>query len=336
MPERAHVLSLFNDSPRAVGSASPARLHFRRQYRHPGAPALEIEVYDKGEEIIEWQKKADKKQAANQRVATNQRKPLNLSVGLKVILEDKQGNNTLPGEIVGVRSQRSCWVRMADSDRIFLRNRRFLVKDPAFNTQQLNMLRMKVENEGWGGESPVERSTAVEFSTSSPQKPALRSSGGATKVLRGCKFVTFADIAEAELGARQHQPAAAATQESNGGGRAVQLGAKLTFADVVKSNSCQPATAAAALQSNGGGGRFQPASKVTFAGVESSSGGPARHPGGRATGSLLLAPGGSAGSEQLAADPGRQEGAEVVALRREVAALREKIGRLESVLEGRL
>ena len=98
--------------------------NFRRQYRHPGAPALEIEVYDKGEEIIEWQKKADKKQAANQRVATNQRKPLNLSVGLKVLVEDKQGNNTLPGEIVGVRSQRSCWVGMADSDRIFLRNRR--------------------------------------------------------------------------------------------------------------------------------------------------------------------------------------------------------------------
>ena len=64
-----------------------------------------------------------------------------------------------------------------------------------------------------------------------------------------------------------------------------------------------------------------------------------RHPGGRAaiaTGSLLLAPGSSAGSEQLAADPGRQEGAEVVALRREVAALKEKIGRLESVLEGQL
>ena len=31
LAERAHVLSLFNDSPRAIGSASPARLHFRRQ-----------------------------------------------------------------------------------------------------------------------------------------------------------------------------------------------------------------------------------------------------------------------------------------------------------------
>ena len=139
LPERAHVLSLFNDSPRAVGAASPARLHFRRQYRHPGVPAFEMEIYDKGEEIIGWQKKADKKEAANKRVATNQRKPLNLSVGLKVLVEDKQGNNTLPGEVVGVRSQRSCWVRMTDSDRIFLRNRRFLVEDPAFNTSHVNM-----------------------------------------------------------------------------------------------------------------------------------------------------------------------------------------------------
>ena len=53
LAERAHVLSLFNDSPRAVGSASPARLHFRRQYRHPGAPVFEIEVFEKGEEVIE-------------------------------------------------------------------------------------------------------------------------------------------------------------------------------------------------------------------------------------------------------------------------------------------
>ena len=145
LAERAHVLSLFNDSPRAVGSASPARLHFRRQYRHPGAPALEIEVFEKGEEMIEWQKKTDRKRAA-----TNQRKPLKLTVGLRVLVEDKQGNNTLPGEIVGVRSQRSCWVRMEGSDRIFLRNRRFLEKDPSFNTQQLNMLRWQVEHEGLG------------------------------------------------------------------------------------------------------------------------------------------------------------------------------------------
>ena len=326
LPERAHVLSLFNDSPRAVGSASPARLHFRRQYRHPGAPALEIEVFDKGEEIIGWQKKADKQQAANKRVATNQRKPLNLSVGLKVLVEDKQGNNTLPGEIVGVRSQRSCWVRMTDSDRIFLRNRRFLVKDPTFNTSHVNMLKVKVAKEGEGGQS------SVEFSTGSPLRPVLRSSGA--KVPRGGRAVTFADTVEAEGGARQYQLAAAVTQESSGAGGAVQLGAR-TFADIVKGTTCGPTTAAAPQQGNGGGGRFELVPRVTFAGVDSSSGGPACQPGGRATGSLLLLPGGGAGSEQLAADAGRQEEGEVVALRAEVAALRDKLRRVESVL-GRL
>ena len=64
-----------------------------------------------------------------------------------------------------------------------------------------------------------------------------------------------------------------------------------------------------------------------------------RHPGGKAAiaaGSLLLAKEPSAGTEQLAPEACQQEGSEVVALRREVAALKEKIGRLESVLKGRL
>ena len=48
-------------------------------------------------------------------------------------MEDKEGNNTLPGEIVGVRSQRSCWVKMDDSGRTLLRNRKFLESDPSFH-----------------------------------------------------------------------------------------------------------------------------------------------------------------------------------------------------------
>ena len=70
---------------------------------------------------------------------------------------------------------------MEGSDRIFLRNRRFLEKDPSFNTQQLNMLRREVEHEGLGGRGPAEDSTATEFSTSLPRKPALRSNGVATQ-----------------------------------------------------------------------------------------------------------------------------------------------------------
>ena len=131
--ERAEALAILNDSPRRVGAASPARLHFRRQYRHPGAPAMDLVVCSKEEERIEWECKADRKEAANRRTATNQKKPLQLRVGLKVLVEDKEGNNTLPGEIVGVRSQRSCWVKMDDSGRTLLRNRKFLESDPSFH-----------------------------------------------------------------------------------------------------------------------------------------------------------------------------------------------------------
>ena len=35
---------------------------------------------------------------------TNQRKPFNLSVGVKVLVEDKQGNNTLPGKLWGCKA----------------------------------------------------------------------------------------------------------------------------------------------------------------------------------------------------------------------------------------
>ena len=82
---------------------------------------MDLVIY---EERVEWECKADRKEAANRRTATNQKKPLQLRVGLRVLVEDKDGNNTLPGKIVGVRSQRSCWVKM-DLGRTIHRNRIF-------------------------------------------------------------------------------------------------------------------------------------------------------------------------------------------------------------------
>ena len=349
LPERAHLLSLFNDSPRAVGAASPARLHFRRQYRHPGMPAFEVEIFDKGEEILGWQKKEDRKEAANKRVATNQRKPLNLTVGLKVLVEDKQGNNTLPGEVVGVRSQRSCWVQMTDTDRIFLRNRKFLVEDPAFRTDHIiNMLKSAVASgdarrgEGGFGDS------CLEGSTSSQLRPALRRSGAKPRVGRA---VTFADTVE--VSGSQSQPGAAAVAHESSGAEGVAQHPPRTFADIVKGNTWHPAAAAAPQLASGGGGKFEQAPataaapqlasggngkfeqapKVTFSG--SSPGEPACQLGAGATGSLQLLPGGGAGAGQLAADLGGQGEAEVDALRAVVADLRDKLAQVEAFL-GRL
>ena len=150
---------------------------------------------------------------------------------------------------------------------------------------------------------------------------------------RGGRAVTFADTVEAS--GSQWQPGAAAVALENSGAEgAVQLGAR-TFADIVKGTTWQPATAAAPQQGSGGAGRFEQAPRVTFAGVDSSSGGPTCQPGAGATGSLPLLPGGGAGSGQLTADPGRQEEAEVDALRAEVADLRDKLAQVEAIL-GRL
>ena len=96
----------------------------------------------------------------------------------------------------------------------------------------------------------------------------------------------------------------------------------------------------AALESSAGRGALQPGTKVTFADVlKSSSGKPAHQPGSKAAtaaDSRLLATGPRAGTEQLGAEACQQKGSEVVALKREVASLKEKIEHLESVLRGRL
>ena len=121
----------------------------------------------------------------------------------------------------------------------------------------------------------------------------------------GGKSVTFADSAEAEPVAGPRQPVAVAALESSAGRGALQPGTRVTFADVLKSSSGRPA--------------HQPGSKAATA-----------------AGSRLLATGPRAGTEQLATEACQQEGSEVVALKREVASLKEKIGHLESVLRGRL
>ena len=115
----------------------------------------------------------------------------------------------------------------------------------------------------------------------------------------GGKSVSFADSAEAEPVAGPRQPVAVAALES------IPPGTKVTFADVLKSSSGRPA--------------HQPGSKAVTA-----------------AGSRLLATGPRAGTEQLATEACQQEGSEVVALKREVASLKEKIGHLDLVLKGRL
>ena len=150
--EKAELVAVYNDTPRREGAASPARLHFRRQYRHPGFPAMELAVWEAGEEVLAWEEKEKRKEGAIARVAANNRKPLRLSVGLKVLCMDKEGVYSLPGEVVGLRSQRSCWVLMEDSGRTLLRNRKFLAADPTFAQPQVYSLKCNLGGDMEGGE----------------------------------------------------------------------------------------------------------------------------------------------------------------------------------------
>ena len=59
---------------------------------------------------------------------------LHLEVGMRVLIQDKHGRFIIPGEVIQLRSKRSCYVRNLDSGNLMLRNRRFLRKDPAHQT----------------------------------------------------------------------------------------------------------------------------------------------------------------------------------------------------------
>ena len=159
-------------------------------------------------------------------------------------------------------------------------------------------------------------------------RPALRRSGAKP---RGGRAVTFADTVE--VSGSQSQPGAAAVAHESSGAEGVAQHPPRTFADIVKGTTWHPATAAAPQLGGGGDGKFEQAPKVTFSG--GSPGEPTCQLGAGATGSLPLLPGGGAGLGQLTADPGRQEEAEVDALRAEVADLRDKLKKVESIL-GRL
>ena len=103
---------------------------------------MDLAVWEAGEEVLEWEQKEKRKASALARVSGQLRKPLRLSVGLKVLCMDKEGVYSLPAEIVGVRSQRSCWVLMEDSGRTLLRNRKFLQADPSFAQPQVYSLKV--------------------------------------------------------------------------------------------------------------------------------------------------------------------------------------------------
>ena len=137
--EMATTLALLNDTPRGSQKASPTFLHFRRQFRHPNFPALEVtksDEYFEGEERARIEERESRREASNSKVSSsNAPSILELEVGMKVTIQDKVTRKfTIPGEIVEVKSERSAIVRNTETGSLMLRNRRFLRKDLNFET----------------------------------------------------------------------------------------------------------------------------------------------------------------------------------------------------------
>ena len=151
--DMATTLSLLNDTPRGSQKASPTFLHFRRQFRHPHFPALEVtrpDEYFEGEEEARVEEREVRREASNARVSpSNAPTILKLEVGLKVMIQDKKSKKyVIPGEIVELKSERSAMVRNSETGNLMLRNRRFLRKDLNFQTpivqgQVLNAIKQK-------------------------------------------------------------------------------------------------------------------------------------------------------------------------------------------------
>ena len=137
--DMAATLVLLNDTPRGSQKASPTYLHFRRQFRHPNFPALEVthpDEYFEEEQQSKSEEREGRRESSNSRVSTsNAPSLLQLEVGLKVLIQDKKSRKfNIPGEIVEIKSERSAIVRNSETGNLMLRNRRFLRKDLSFTT----------------------------------------------------------------------------------------------------------------------------------------------------------------------------------------------------------
>ena len=135
--DMAEILSLLNDTPRGSNRASPSFLHFRRSFRHPHFPALRLQKPESFFEEQQEERRMEKDKRSedfNDKVSRFNPSVLHLEVGMRVLIQDKHGRFIIPGEVIQLRSKRSCYVRNLDSGNLMLRNRRFLRKDPAHQT----------------------------------------------------------------------------------------------------------------------------------------------------------------------------------------------------------
>ena len=123
-------------TPRGVGLLSPIRLFYYREPRTPSLPACSDLRDEAAAGGARNQNKFERKERANLKTERLDTSPMELEVGLKVIMRNSKTNRwDVKGEVISVRpGGRSCYVKTESSNRTYLRNRRLLRVDPTLQT----------------------------------------------------------------------------------------------------------------------------------------------------------------------------------------------------------
>ena len=124
--------STAQDFPSEPGELAPSRLALFQDRRNPrlpflpGEPGDEIDVGQETRQVRE-KRKADR----NEKMATNVRKPPQLEVGLRVLVQNKKGVFCIPAKVIAIRPEshnRTAIVEYTDGSTQ-IRNRRFFILD---------------------------------------------------------------------------------------------------------------------------------------------------------------------------------------------------------------
>ena len=135
------ALARLRDSPMSHSKMSPSRLMFRRVLRFPGLPILPDDVDEVVAGVEKQAKKVSAKADRNAKVSRFGRGVVELSEGLRVLLQDNKSKLfNIEAQVMRVcEGGRSAYVQGKDKGGkliTYLRNRRFMVLDPKYRVEE--------------------------------------------------------------------------------------------------------------------------------------------------------------------------------------------------------
>ena len=124
--------STAQDFPAEPGELAPSRLALFQDRRNPRIPFLPGEPGDEidaGQEARQVRER--RKVERNEKLAKNVRKPPDLEIGLRILVQNKKGAFCIPAKVISIRPEshnRTAVVQYTDGSTQ-IRNRRFFIED---------------------------------------------------------------------------------------------------------------------------------------------------------------------------------------------------------------